>query len=219
MPYPLPEVLPPSEQKRLLKLVELEKRVREQGYRHIAGIDEAGRGPLAGPVVASACVIEEGHLFEGVNDSKLLSASRRNALFQQLIQHNHVCYAVGIVDSETIDEINILQATLKAMREAVAKLAFKPDYLLVDGLHLEMESIPSEKIVQGDRRCQSIAAASIIAKEVRDEIMKKYHLQYPRYRFDENKGYGTLKHRQALEKYGPCPIHRRTFSPVSSLVK
>jgi ribonuclease HII len=209
-----PKALPKSEIERLKKLTELEGAARAKGYKSIAGVDEAGRGPLAGPVVAAACMIQEGLYFPGINDSKLLLPKRRRALFEELIAHEGVHYAVGVVENRQIDEINILQATLEAMRIAVKKMAVALDCLLVDGNHLFLESIYSEAIVKGDSRSQMIAAASIIAKERRDQIMMEYHHHYPEYGFDEHKGYATEKHREALAKYGPCPIHRRSFSSV-----
>ncbi len=204
-----------SEQKRLLKLVELERQVEAKGFRRVAGVDEAGRGPLAGPVVAAACFLKSPHLFPGINDSKQLSPFRRRALFQDLTTHSALCYGVGIIEPEEIDSINILQATLKAMRSAVLALEIRPDYLLIDGnFAISVEKIAAEAVIKGDQRSQLIAAASIIAKETRDQLMGEYHEQYPEYGFDQHKGYGTQKHRAALEKYGPCPIHRMSFAPV-----
>ena len=196
--------------------MELEKRAEAKGFRKIAGIDEAGRGPLAGPVVAAACVFKSSVFFPGINDSKLLTPKRRRALYQELTQHAELSYGIGIIEASAIDEINILQATLRAMRAAVLALPERPDYLLVDGnVAVAVENIPAEKVIKGDQRSQLIAASSIIAKEIRDKLMVDYHHQYPEYGFDEHKGYGTEKHCEALEKFGPCPIHRKTFSPVS----
>jgi len=200
-----------SEQERLLELVKLEREALSQGFSSIAGIDEAGRGPLAGPVVAAACIFKKQLFFPGINDSKLLSAKKREQLFLQLTENENVLYGVGIVSHTIIDEINIFQATVRAMHEAVANLAEKPDFLLVDGLQLKSE-IPSLKVIRGDRLSQIIAAASIIAKTVRDRLMLAYHEEYPEYGFDAHKGYGTQKHREAVEKHGLCPIHRRSFS-------
>lgn len=193
-----------------------ERRAQANGFKRIAGIDEAGRGPLAGPVVAAACLIHA-RSFEGINDSKLLTPSQRQSLFDQITSTPGVNYAVGIVESKEIDRINILQATIKAMREAVARIEDPPDYLLIDGMDLFFDQIPSEKIVQGDSRSQSIAAASIIAKVTRDHLMRGYHQLYPLYGFDQHKGYGTAKHLHAIQKYGPCPIHRLTFAPLKEL--
>ena len=201
---------------RLQQLLHYEEAARRLGYRILAGVDEAGRGPLAGPVVAAACIIPEGILLPGVNDSKQLSARQREILFKQITEHPSIVYGVGIVSPEEIDRINILQASIKAMIHAVELLSVCPDYLLVDGLKLPYPT-PSEKIIKGDAKSQSIAAASIIAKETRDALMFKYHEQWPQYGFDRHKGYGTRKHLDALSMHGPCPIHRMTFEPVKSL--
>lgn len=209
-----------SEQKRLQELNVFENKVRSLGFKRIAGIDEAGRGPLAGPVVAAVCVIEEGVFFEGIDDSKKLTPKKRQSLFQIITHHEKVNFAFGIVDSEIIDSINIYQATIKAMFGALDQLLIPPDYLLVDGMQLSYNGIPSEKIIGGDGLSQSIAAASIIAKEVRDALMIKYHQEYPVYHFDQHKGYGTELHREMLKKFGPCQLHRRSFEPVrESLIK
>lgn len=198
--------------------MELEQAVAARGFRRIGGVDEAGRGPLAGPVVAAACVFKTTLFFPGINDSKQLTPLRRRALFEELTTHAQLSYGVGIVNAEVIDEINILQATLQAMREAVFALPEKPDYILVDGgVSLVVEKIPIEKVIKGDQRSQLIAAASIIAKETRDELMVAYNAQFPEYGFAEHKGYGTEKHLQALKKHGPCPLHRKTFAPVREL--
>lgn len=187
-----------------------------KGYTCIAGIDEAGRGPLAGPVVAAACILPPGLLIPGVDDSKKLNAKRRRDLFSFLISHPQIHYGVGIISEKIIDEINILEATKLAMHEAVARLKKTPDYLLVDGLKLHHPTIPSEKIIKGDQLSLSIAAASIIAKETRDDLMKELHQMYPQYGFDRHAGYGTEMHRSAIESHGPCEAHRRTFEPVKS---
>jgi ribonuclease HII len=201
-----------SERKRLEKLTELEKAARSKGYKCVVGVDEAGRGPLAGPVVAAACFIPEGLFFPGINDSKLLLPNKRKAIYTQLLCHENVCYGIGVIENEVIDEINIFQAAMRAMREAVKQLPMQPDCLLVDGNHVFSDSIYSEAIIKGDSRSQMIAAASIIAKETRDKIMIEWHEKYPEYGFDEHKGYSTEKHRESLVKYGPCPIHRRSFA-------
>lgn len=182
----------------------------------IAGIDEAGRGPLAGPVVASACIIPDGIYFPGVNDSKKLLPLKRKLLFEQITSNSQVIYGIGIVSPERIDKINIYRATIQAMLEAVEKLGRQPDYLLVDGLKLPHPTLPSQKIIKGDAKSQSISAASIIAKETRDQLMRGYHLEWPLYGFDEHKGYATSKHLLAIEQHGPCPIHRKTFSPFGN---
>lgn len=211
MPLKTPPRFPKSEKRRLEKLIEPETLARAKGYRCVAGVDEAGRGPLAGPVLAAACTIPEGIFFGYINDSKLLTSQKRKVLFEQLTTHEGVQFGVGRIEQDEIDRINIYQATLAAMRMAVAQLKEQPDVLLVDGMHLAIEGIHAQRIVQGDRLSQMIAAASIIAKESRDQIMIQYHEVYPEYGFDEHKGYATEKHRAALHKYGPCPLHRRTF--------
>lgn len=204
-----------SERERLKKLVTFEKRAYERGFKRIAGIDEAGRGPLAGPVVAAVCIIPPDCYFPTINDSKLLTPKQRSSLFEQLTTHDRIVYAYACIEASQIDEINIYQATLLAMKGAVSQLKEKPDYLLVDGLLLTYEGISTEKIIKGDQLSQSIAAASIIAKEVRDRQMREFDRQYPEYGFAQHKGYGTPQHKEALVKYGPSPIHRKTFSPVA----
>jgi len=205
-----------TEKKRLLQLVKYEQLARSKGFQFIAGIDEVGRGPLAGPVVACACIIPEGLFFHGVNDSKLLTPSRRHELFLKLTSEKSISFALAEVSHIEIDFLNIYQATVKAMKKAIDKLAIKPDYLLVDGMKISHNEIPSEKIIQGDSKSQSIAAASIIAKETRDQLMSEFHEMWPQYCFNEHKGYGTKKHIEAIKKYGPCPIHRLSFKPLRS---
>lgn len=195
-----------------------EQAAYSKGYRQIAGIDEAGRGPLAGPVVAAACIFPPNLLIPGINDSKQLSPKRRGELFLLLIQNPLVQYGVGIVDEKVIDRINILEATKLAMLQAVDALNIVPDYLLVDGLKLPHPTIPGEKIIKGDTLSQSIAAASIIAKETRDKIMSELHEKYPQYGFNKHAGYGTEMHREAICRFGPCEVHRRTFEPIKSLL-
>lgn len=189
----------------------------ERGYRWIAGVDEAGRGPLAGPVVAAAYIVPIGCCLTGVDDSKKLSRAQRSALFDKLIHHKDAHYGVGVVDVETIDRINILQATILAMQEAIQKLDLIPDYLLVDGLKLPYPGIPSDKVIKGDAEVYSIAAASIIAKETRDRLMEDYDRQWPEYQFAKHKGYGTAQHLKQIKSCGPCPIHRKTFEPIKSI--
>lgn len=204
-----------KEQERLQSMYRLERDLLQIGYKNIAGIDEAGRGPLAGPVVAS-CVILGNNFIEGLNDSKLLSPKKRKALFE--ILKRRAVYSVAIVDVSIIDEINILQATLLAMKEAVLKIKEKIDFILVDGIDVPKINLPMKAVVQGDKKSLCIAAASIIAKETRDSLMEKYHERWPEYDFKKNKGYGTKKHREMIEKYGPCEIHRKSFEPVKSMV-
>jgi len=212
------KTLSKSEKIRLKRLTTLEKQAREKGYSCVAGVDEAGRGPLAGPVFAAACIIPEGIFFPGINDSKLLSPIKRKNLFELITSHPKVSFGVCFVDHERIDQINIHQASLEAMSGAISQLPCKPDYVLVDGLKLTLADMITEKVIHGDRLSQMIAAASIVAKQSRDQVMTRYHEQYPQYGFDEHKGYATPEHRAALVKYGPCPIHRRTFAPVSELL-
>lgn len=209
-----PKGVSAKEWKRLLNLHVHEIACRLNGQSVIAGIDEAGRGPLAGPVVAAACIIPEGVYIPDVNDSKLLTPQKRYALFEYITTDNRIQIGVGVVCNKEIDRINILQATIQAMLMAVAKLVNKPDVLLVDGLDLPYSEIPSEKIYQGDAKSHSIAAASVIAKETRDRIMKEEHKKWPEYGFEQHKGYGTAAHLEAIEKHGPCPIHRMSFSPL-----
>ena len=178
-----------------------------------AGIDEAGRGPLAGPVVAAAVILPAGCELAGIDDSKKLSeASRKEAW--EAITETAVAYGIGIVEHDVIDRINILRAALRAMEIAVENLQTRPDFLLIDGNQGLSLLVPQETIVKGDARCSSIAAASILAKVTRDSIMVRYHEIYPQYNFGSHKGYATREHLDALKQHGPCPIHRRTFSGV-----
>jgi ribonuclease HII len=190
-----------------------ELEARNAGIKLIAGIDEAGRGPLAGPVVAAAVILDMDANIEGINDSKLLSSKQREKLFSKIHQ-NALSIGLSIVEPETIDRINILQATRLAMTKAITNLAFKPGLLLIDGpitLDINTRQIP---IIKGDRLSISISAASIIAKVTRDDIMKSFHNMYPEYGFYKNKGYGTKEHVAALKKYGPCKIHRKSFAGI-----
>ncbi len=187
--------------------------LKAYGFKHIAGIDEAGRGPLAGPVVAAAVILRLNEAPAGIRDSKRLSAKKREALFDAI--HSHAAgIGVGIVGPKKIDVLNIRQATLLAMKRAVDALPTVPEFCIVDGIDEIPLSIPQSSLVGGDRRCLSVAAASIIAKVTRDRIMLDYHKKYPGYGFDRNMGYGTKQHREALIRLGPSPIHRRTFRGV-----
>lgn len=205
------------ERKRLKRLTRYEKRARANGFNCIAGVDEAGRGPLAGPVVAVACIIPYGVYIPFVNDSKLIAPKVRRSIFERLVGDECLHHAIGIVEPIEIDRINIYQATIQAMLMALDRLKVKPDYLLVDGMALPNPT-PSEKIIKGYTLSQSIAAASIIAKEVRDDLMRGYHERWPHYGFADHKGYGTEKHLMALEEYGPCEIHRYSFDPIKSKI-
>ena len=177
---------------------------------YICGIDEAGRGPFAGPVVAGAVILDPSKEILYLNDSKKLSEKKREELYD-VIMENAISVGVGIVDSRTIDEINILQATYLAMRKAIAALDPQPDYILADAVHIPGIDIPQEGIIKGDAKSISIAAGSIIAKVTRDRMMYEYDKQYPEYGFASHKGYGTAAHIEAIKKYGPLDIHRRTF--------
>lgn len=206
-----------AERQRLQELTHFERAAKADGYHMIAGIDEAGRGPLAGPVVAAACIIPENVFIPGVNDSKQLKVSERVRLYEEITKNPRIIYGVGIIHSDEIDRINILQATIRAMFQAIEKLSTPPDLLLVDGMSLP-HTVPSKKIIKGDAKSQSIAAASIIAKQTRDAIMIEYDREYPTYGFAQHKGYGTAQHVDALEKYGPCPLHRKSFEPIKSML-
>ena len=190
-----------------------EQALAARGYLRICGVDEVGRGPLAGPVVAAAVVLPLPCPIAGINDSKQLSEGRREALYDEIMQAA-VAIGVGIVDHDTIDQINILQATRRAMREAVAQIRPPPDYLLIDALTLSGLPIPQEGIIHGDALSVSIAAASIIAKVTRDRQMRMYHDRWPQYDFARHKGYGTQAHLDAIRQHGPSPIHRMTFRGV-----
>lgn len=190
--------------------LEYENAALNSGFEVVCGIDEAGRGPLAGPVYAAAVILPIGHIVEGVNDSKKISEKKRDLLFDKIIDEC-VCYSVGTASEQEIDEINILQATFLAMRRAVAGLEIKPDIALVDGNKKPGLDIAEQTIVKGDSKSANIAAASIIAKVSRDRYMLEMAEKYPQYQFEKHKGYGTKLHYEMLEKYGISPIHRKTF--------
>ena len=192
------------------EIQQFEQTLRQQGYQRIAGIDEAGRGALAGPVVAAAVILPFNCQISGVTDSKQLTPKKRARLFDE-IRRTAVAVGVGCVDNKEIDQINILQATMAAMAQAIAQIKPAPDYALVDGTHLPNIFLPAEAIPKGDTLVQSIAAASIIAKVTRDRLMIELDETYPGYGFQVHKGYGTLLHRQAIAQLGSCPIHRRSF--------
>lgn len=184
--------------------------------RRIAGVDEAGRGALAGPVVAGAVILNPARVIRGVTDSKRLTPETRAALYDR-INARAVAVAVAVVEVSVIDRQNILQAALQAMAEAVSRLSPQPEYLLVDGTMLPPSSLPGMAVPHGDLLCPSVAAASIIAKVTRDRLMEAYHATFPDYGFDTHKGYGTAEHLQALNRFGPSPIHRQSFGPVRQI--
>jgi ribonuclease HII len=192
-----------------------ERRLWAGGITRIAGIDEAGRGPLAGPVVAAAVVLYRRFSLPGLTDSKLLPEKLRTEMFEVIIRDGAVAYGVGSAEPEEIDRVNILQATYLAMQRAVAALTAPPDYLLIDGLPVPVFQAPQTAIVQGDGISLSIAAASVIAKVTRDRMMRDIDSQFPQYRFAEHKGYATPEHLDLLRIHGPCQVHRRSFSPVA----
>ena len=180
-----------------------------QGYSFVAGLDEAGRGPLAGPVVAAAVILPRGFRLPGLNDSKKLSLAQRLRL-EEAIKERAVAWAVGQATPAEIDQLNILKATKLAMIRAIQTLSRQPDYLLLDALRLDIP-LPQESIIKGDAKCACISAASVIAKTYRDRLMEELHELYPQYGFSQHKGYPTRMHRLAVEKYGPCPCHRQSF--------
>ncbi|HUL00894.1 MAG TPA: ribonuclease HII [Nitrospirota bacterium] len=190
----------------------------QDGYNLIAGLDEAGRGPLAGPVVAAAVILPHNTLIPGLTDSKQVSKQERERLFA-VIRSQAVCYAIGTTDERTIDEVNIYQATIIAMERAIQAITPQPDYLLLDAIALPRVSIPQKPLIKGDCRSHSIAAASIIAKVTRDRMMLELHKKHPQYHFHKHKGYGTKEHLSLLQKHGPCEAHRRSFQPVALLFK
>lgn len=190
-----------------------ESAARKLGYTRIAGIDEAGRGPLAGPVVAAACFFDASISFKGVNDSKKLTEATREKLYHEITNHPGVSWGIGIISPKIIDEVNIYQATILAMLQAVENLPTQPDYLLVDGLKLPHPSIPGTKIIKGDALSEVIACASVLAKVTRDKIMHALHDEDPRWGFDAHKGYGTPGHLSAIHEFGITPHHRLSFAP------
>ena len=199
-----------EEEERVKSLWIYEKELIKKGYACVAGVDEAGRGPLAGPVFAAAVILPEGEIIEGINDSKKLSPKKRDELYD-IIREKAIAVSSASVDEETIDEINILNATYLAMQKAVAGLDPKPDFVLVDGNRAPVLDIECDTLVKGDAKSISIAAASIVAKVERDRYIIEMAKKYPEYGFEKHKGYGTKEHCEAILKYGPSPIHRRTF--------
>ena len=190
--------------------LEFEKEALAKGYKSVCGVDEAGRGPLAGPVCAAAVILPEGVIIDGVNDSKKLSEKKRESLFD-VIREQALSYSIAYATVDEIEEINILNATMLAMRRAIDGLDIKADYAMIDGNKIPPLDIDAECIVKGDAKSMSIACASILAKVSRDRLLYKYAEEYPMYGFDTHKGYGTKVHREAILKYGPCPYHRKSF--------
>ena len=200
-----------------MDLLEYEKDLYKQGITLIAGTDEVGRGPLCGPVVAAACILPVNYELEGLNDSKKLSEKKREKLYDILIKEC-VSYGIGVVSPERIDEINILEASKEAMKIALSKLSVKPEHVLIDAVKLDID-IPSTSIIKGDAKSLSIAAASVIAKVTRDRMMYELDEKYPEYGFGKHKGYPTKAHIEAVEKYGVLDFYRKTFSPISEIIK
>lgn len=201
-----------KEEERLKKLKEIEQDLIKKGFNNICGIDEAGRGPLAGPVVVAGVIMPEDSMIEGVNDSKKVSEKKRELLYDKIIEEA-ISYSVAIIGQDVIDDINILNATKEGVTKVVDGFDVKPDLILVDALeHINTKGIPYEPIIKGDAKCYSIAAASIIAKVTRDRIMRQWDEVYPEYGFAKHKGYGTKAHMEAITEYGLTPIHRRSFT-------
>lgn len=196
---------------------EFENELYKKGYKYIAGIDEVGRGPLVGPVVTAAVILPKDFYDERINDSKKLTEKKRELLYDVIIE-NAISVGIGMSSAEVIDEINILEATKKAMKEAVNNLSVKPEHLLIDAVKLDID-IPSTSIIKGDQKSLSIASASIIAKVTRDRMLVELDKKHPEYDFKHNKGYGTKKHIEALYKYGALSEHRKSFEPVKSIIK
>ena len=201
-----------KEIERLTKLKEIEKDLYNKGFKNICGIDEAGRGPLAGPVVVAGVIMPQDSMIEFINDSKKVTEKRREILYDK-IKEEAISYSIAVINQDIIDEINILNAIKKGVTKVVDELKVKPDLILVDALeHINTRGIPYEPLIKGDARCYNIAAASILAKVTRDRIMRQWDEIYPQYGFLSNKGYGTAKHISAIKEYGLCPIHRISFT-------
>lgn len=199
-----------------MKKSQIEKDLHAEGLRYVCGLDEAGRGPWAGPVVSAAVILPSrlSKLAE-LNDSKQLSATTRAELYTHIMSQS--IYGIGIVSHTEIDKIGIIEATFSAYEKAISGLTQNPEYILIDGRDQFFFGIPKMSIVKGDTKIQCIAAASILAKVIRDRIMEKYHVEFPQYGFDEHKGYGVARHHQALNKYGPSPIHRFSYEPIKHM--
>ncbi|MEK6454047.1 ribonuclease HII [Caldifermentibacillus hisashii] len=205
-----------AEKRRFEKMMVYEKEAQKQGFQYVAGIDEVGRGPLAGPVVAAAVILPENIFISGINDSKKLSSKKREQLYQE-IKNEALAIGIGVVGADVIDEINIYQATKKAMNIAINQLSIFPDFLLIDAMKIDTP-ITQRSLIKGDSLSVSIASASIIAKVYRDRLMMEYSKKYPEYQFEKNAGYGTREHIQAIRKFGPTPIHRKTFAPIKEYI-
>lgn len=200
-----------------MDLLDYERDLYKDNIKLIAGVDEVGRGPLCGPVVAAACILKENYYLEGLNDSKKLSEKKRNKLFDILIDEC-VAYGIGIVEPKRIDEINILEASKEAMKIAISNLSVKPEHVLIDAVKLDLD-VPSTPIIKGDAKSASIAAASVIAKVTRDRMMYDLDKEYPEYGFASHKGYPTKKHIEAVKEHGVLDFYRFTFSPISEIIK
>ena len=201
-----------KEELRLNELKKIENQYFEKGIQYLCGIDEAGRGPLAGPVVVAAVIMPKDSKLEGVNDSKKVSEKKREMLYEQ-IKEEAISYSVAIVDEKEIDQVNILNATKEGLTTAIRGLKVKPERIIVDALTgIDTCGIPYDSVIKGDAKCYSIAAASILAKVTRDRIMRKMDEVYPEYGFEKHKGYGTAAHIAAIKEYGLCPIHRKSFT-------
>lgn len=200
-----------NEKQRIEDMLIYEHELNDLGYLNVAGVDEAGRGPLCGPVVAAAVILPKNLDIEGINDSKKLSEKKREKIYEEIINNKDIFYAVGISDVDIIEKVNILNATKLAMKQAINNLKLKPDYVLIDGNQNIDIDIKSNTLVSGDSKSISIAAASIVAKVTRDRMLRKYDLKYPEYGFAKHKGYGTKAHIEAIKEHGICPIHRPSF--------
>lgn len=200
------------------KLKKFDNQYKNNNIKLIAGVDEAGRGPLAGPVVAASVILPDDFKLLGLTDSKQINKMDRDMFFEYITKHA-LSYSVEVIDESTIDKINIYQATILAMKNSYKRLKIKPDFLLIDAVNIEVNDIPYKPIIKGDAKSLSVAAASILAKVTRDRIMFNYHQKYPQYKFNKHMGYGTKEHLSAIEANGITPIHRKTFSPIKEILK
>ncbi|GAK53790.1 ribonuclease HII [Candidatus Moduliflexus flocculans] len=216
--FPDQFVIPENETERMERMVRYERHAYQQGATAVAGLDEAGRGCLAGPVVAAAVILPRDWLHAEINDSKQLTARQRERLFA-VVQEHALSVGVGMASAEIVDQRNVLQATHVAMKDAIAHLSIPPDFLLLDAVKLSKMPMPQYSIIKGDSLSLSIAAASIIAKVTRDRLMQEYEREFPGYGFAVHKGYGTNQHRNAIKQYGPSPIHRKTFRGVKEYLR